>query len=599
MSMPCKTMAERSSAIATSVGFRTDPRHTGVVDAAGPRTQPVIRWRLETGNPIRSSPIVVGDTVYVGSGDRFLRAIDVGTGRERWRFEATGSVSSSPCFADGIVYVASRDRCLYAVAADTGRLCWRFTMGEDLPFHWGYEYFISSPLVVGDRVLIGGGDGYMYAVDAKTGAEAWRFKTQGRIRSSPAYADGIVYVGSADGCLYAVDAKTGKERWKFEDEGTRLKPTRYRFDRRSLFSSPAIGKSVISVGGKDGFLYGVDRDAGKERWRFDHKMSWVSSSPALGEGLALAGSGTGMFFQGVDLNTGKEKWHVATQSLVFGSGTVASGAVYFGDFSGELYCLSVSTGAKLWQLQLPGPIVSTPAIADGVIYIGCDDGCLYALETPPVAMKQRGPSQKAVYFDPQTPFKFFTGDKQVRDYFADKGYQVLGPEALTGFLESRVKDGAASVIVLATDVLPKGFGNDKGMELLKTYLQKGGKLVCLGFPPLYVELRGKKAPDLTQNRVKRWLGVPHLDDRSGEQQGATITKDGLRWGLRKWWVGMEGVEPSDVSTVLALDEAGRAVAWVKSFNKDLPGSGFVRLWGRPEPYPDLEELRAVAEYGLQ
>jgi outer membrane protein assembly factor BamB len=536
--------------------------------------------------------------VYIGSGDRFLRAVDVASGRERWRFETAGSVSSSPCFAEGIVYVASRDRCLYAVAADSGQLRWRFTMGDDLPFHWGFEYFVSSPLVVRDRAFIGGGDGYVYALDAKTGREVWRFKTQGRIRSSPAYADGTVYLGSADGCLYALDAQTGKERWKFESEGTQLESAKFRFDRRSIFSSPAIGESMISVGGKDGFLYGLDQKTGKERWRFDHKMSWVTSSPALGDGLALAGSGTGMFFQGVDLSTGREKWHVATRSFVFGSGAVASGAVYFGDASGELYCLAVPTGAKLWQLRLPGPIVSTPAIADGVIYIGCEDGCLYALEPPALTLKPRGPAHRAVYFDPQASRKFFTGDKQVRDYLVDKGYRVLGPEALTGFLESRVQDRAASVIVLATDVLPKGWGNDRGMELLQAYLKRGGKLVCLGFPPLYVELRDKKEPLLTEERVQRWLGVPHCDDRSGEQQGATITKDGLRWGLRRWWVGMEGVEPSDVTTVLALDEAGRAVAWVKNLNPDFPCSGFVRLWGRTDPYPNLDELKAVAEYGL-
>jgi hypothetical protein len=62
---------------------------------------------------------------------------------------------------------------------------------------------------------------------------------------------------------------------------------------------------------------------------------------------------------------------------------------------------------------------------------------------------------------------------------------------------------------------------------------------------------------------------------------------------------MEGVEPADVSTVLAFDEVGRAVAWVKTFNEAAPGAGFVRLWGRQDPYPDLDELRAVAEYGLE
>jgi RNA polymerase sigma factor (sigma-70 family) len=580
--------------------FRGGPRHTGASAATGPLTQPVIRRRLTTEGPIRSSPLVVGTTVYVGSADRFLRALDAASGKELWRFETGGSVSSSPCFADGVVYVASRDRYVYAVGADNGQLRWRFAMGEDKPFPWGFEYFISSPLVVGDRVYVGGGDGCLYALDARSGVEVWKRQTGGRVRSSPAYADQTVFVGSADGCLYACDAAAGNLVWRFESEGTRIPPNKARFDRRSLVSSPAIGDSVVAIGGRDGFLYGVDRKTGKERWRFDHQRAWVTSSPAVAQGLALAGSGDGKFFQAVNLDDGKEKWHFPTEAAVFGSGTISGDAVYFSDYSGEVYCLAVQTGAKLWQVRLPGRVVSTPAIAeDGVVYVGCDDGCLYALEAPTVALKARGPARMAVYFDPESPFKFFTGDKQVRDYFADKGYEVLGPGALVGFLQSRAGDGAASVIVLATDMLPKGFGNDKGMELLQDYLKTGGKLVCLGFPPLYCELNGTKDPDLTDGRVKRWLGVPHVDDRSGEQHGVTITQDGFRWGLRKWWVGMQGVEPADVSTVLALDEAGRAAAWVKTFKQDAPGTGFVRLWGRPEPYPDLEELRAVVEYGIK
>jgi RNA polymerase sigma factor (sigma-70 family) len=127
----------------TMHSFRGGPRHTGVCDSTGALTQPVIRWRLATDGPIRSSPLVVGATLYVGSGDGYLRAVDVVSGRERWRFETGGSVGSSPCFADEVVYVASRDGHLYAVAADSGQLRWRFSMGEDLPFHWGFEYFMG------------------------------------------------------------------------------------------------------------------------------------------------------------------------------------------------------------------------------------------------------------------------------------------------------------------------------------------------------------------------------------------------------------------------------------------------------------------------
>ena len=39
----------------------------------------------------------------------------------------------------------------------------------------------------------------------------FKFAPEGRVRSSPAIADGVVYFGSDDTYLYAVDLQTGQE----------------------------------------------------------------------------------------------------------------------------------------------------------------------------------------------------------------------------------------------------------------------------------------------------------------------------------------------------------------------------------------------------
>jgi len=53
-----------------------------------------------------------------------------------------------------------------------------------------------------------------------------------------------------------------------------------------------------------------------------------------------------------------------------------------------------------------------------------------------------------------------------------------------------------------------------------------------------------------------------------------------------------------VSKVLAVDETGKATAWVRVFRTDRPGSGFVQLWGIGADSTRLPMIRAVAEYGL-
>jgi hypothetical protein len=80
--------------------------------------------------------------------------------------------------------------------------------------------------------------------------------------------------------------------------------------------------------------------------------------------------------------------------------------------------------------------------------------------------------------------------------------------------------------------------------------------------------------------------------------GARATGEGKKWGLPDWWVGGWPVDPKTVSTVLGLDEFGRAVAWVKSYG-GAEGTSFVRLWGREDPVNDLRMIKAVAEYGLK
>jgi outer membrane protein assembly factor BamB len=73
------------------------------------------RWLFATGDPIRSSPAVAGDTVYVGSG-RALYAVDIVSGEPRWRYPTSDAVETSPTVVNGVVFVGARDGYLYAIA---------------------------------------------------------------------------------------------------------------------------------------------------------------------------------------------------------------------------------------------------------------------------------------------------------------------------------------------------------------------------------------------------------------------------------------------------------------------------------------------------
>lgn len=355
--------------------FRGDPAHTGVYSAAGQARVQKERWRFKTGNVNRSTPVVVGDTVYVGSQSGKLYALETGSGKPKWEFAASSEISSSPAVAEGLVYINS-DSGFFAVDAASGRQAWQIKTGEPVAFDRRWDYFQSSPVYADGAVYFGSVDGFVYAVEAKSGKELWKYKTLGRVRSSPAVKDGVVYAGSMDGNLYALDARTGQLKWKFKTEGDAFFPT------GEVQSSPAVADGLIFFGSRDGHLYAVDAAAGEKKWAFSHDGSWCISSPAVWQGLVFAGSSDGMFVNAVDERTGQEKWRAKLPARVFSSVAVADGNVYFGTWGGDVDWYDARTGKQTGATMAEAAVHTSPVIADGVLYFGSDDGYIYAVELP-------------------------------------------------------------------------------------------------------------------------------------------------------------------------------------------------------------------------
>ena len=80
-----------------------------------------LRWKFKTEDYIDSSPAVADGTVFFGSADSYLYAVDMKTGQEKWKFKTEDLILSSPAVADGIVFFGCEDRYLYAVDMKTGR----------------------------------------------------------------------------------------------------------------------------------------------------------------------------------------------------------------------------------------------------------------------------------------------------------------------------------------------------------------------------------------------------------------------------------------------------------------------------------------------
>lgn len=408
--------------------FRGGPAHLGVYDSPPPTLQTLV-WKFRTGGRVLSSPVVQGASVYVGSSDGRLYAIDRERGTERWQFVSRGPIASSPAVSQGLVYFSSLDGKVYAVEAESGKERWSFATGGERRFtapgiHGAmprtermpdpFDVFLSSPAVEGGTVYIGSGDQHVYALDAATGALRWKFATGDVVHASPAVANGTVYIGSWDRNLYALDAATGRERWRYT---TGNDTTIY--NQIGIASSAAVSGGLVFVGGRDGHFHVVDQATGALRWKHDNRGGWTIGSPAVRDGVVYFATSDGRRFKALDAATGAVKFDLENKAVSFSSPAVAGNVVYYGTSDGWLRAVDVRTGQFVGHFQSDGSkengarwtdangvlqsgrmypdrtldgmmvgmrtmftvgsILSSPWIAGGVLYVGSTDGHVYAL----------------------------------------------------------------------------------------------------------------------------------------------------------------------------------------------------------------------------
>jgi outer membrane protein assembly factor BamB len=165
-----------------------------------------------------SSPLVIGNNVYVGDGGGNVYSFRAKDGHVNWIFHASGAVKGGVAYAAGNLYFGDYASRVYAVNAATGHEVWSTTTNG------GAGTFYGSPAVAFGKVFIGNTDHDVYALSQSSGQLLWTAPTSAYVYSSPAVANvpGLgptVYTGSYDGNFYALSANTGAVRWRHSSGG--------------------------------------------------------------------------------------------------------------------------------------------------------------------------------------------------------------------------------------------------------------------------------------------------------------------------------------------------------------------------------------------
>jgi alcohol dehydrogenase (cytochrome c) len=314
-----------------------------------------LKWvyQAQALDKFETTPLVVDGIMYITEPPSNVAAIDARTGRPFWVFqhplpektsyECCGNVNRGLAMLGDTLYMGTVDAYLVAIDAATGRKKWETKVAE---YNNGYTITVA-PLVVKNLVIVGpaGGEagisGFLAAYDGKTGKEVWRFhtipqpgdanfgtwkgdswKTGGAsiwVTGSYDAESNLIYWGIGNpgpdwnassrlgtnlysDCVVAIDADTGKLKWYYQfTEGDEWDFDAVQVPVLADIKWNGAPRKVILWGNRNGFFYVLDRTNGqfllgkpfvKETWA---KGINDAGKPVRVEGKSPSATGTDVY----------------------------------------------------------------------------------------------------------------------------------------------------------------------------------------------------------------------------------------------------------------------------------------------------------------
>ena len=320
------------------------------------QTEGKVIWTFQTEEEVRSTPLVSNGTVFVGSYDTNLYALDQKTGAQKWKFATDGGVVVQPAHYQNTIIFGSEDYFVYAVDL-LGSEMWRYR---------AHHFVRSSPRIFDDRLYVGSDDGILHMLDPrKNGRLLQKFQTYRELQTTPVFGEDLVYFGSNDGTFYAANALTLEKKWSHRAQA-------------SILSSAKVENNVVYFGSMDFAVYALDAKTGWLQWREPTEGFIVSSPLIVGDRLFVGSHDTHLWC--LDRRTGRSHWKYPAGQPVNTSPAFGNGLIFFGCDDGAIYAIQAQTGKLRWRYKTGGKVVGSPVVHEGVVYVGSCDGKVYALD---------------------------------------------------------------------------------------------------------------------------------------------------------------------------------------------------------------------------
>ncbi len=370
------------------------PSGNGVVnDPALPTQLDVknIHWAIDLPGRGLSSPIIVGDRVYLtaASGPKQDRlhviCFSAKDGKKLWerQFRATGRtmahektcVAAPTPVSDGeriFAFFSSND--VLCLDLD-GNLLWLRGLTRDYP-NASNSLGMSSSLTVADGVLItmveNDSESFTAGLDAKTGVNRWKLDRPKMANwTSPVLLEvkgrpTLAILQSGKG-ISAVEPKTGRIVWEYGDGASTI-PS----------ATPSDGVLYVPSKGVTALEPSPEGNSPKQLWRNGQLAPATASAVVLNQKVFTL-NGAGVLSAG-DAKDGARLWQLRLKGP-FSATPVGSGThLYCVNEKGVLQVVDTAApqGAVVSELDLGKAILSTPSIDGGAVYVR-SDGKLWKL----------------------------------------------------------------------------------------------------------------------------------------------------------------------------------------------------------------------------